>query len=365
MEGVNKKLNLIFKTNTIRRPNSFSKNLIDWYSIVKRDLPWRKTHDPYKIWLSEIILQQTRVDQGLPYYIRFTTQYPTIQDLANAAPQEVMKTWEGLGYYSRARNLHFTAKHISHEFNGEFPDKYADLLKLKGVGPYTAAAIASIAFNEPTPVIDGNVFRFVARYFGVEKEITDTKNRKFFLEILEELIPNDQPADFNQAIMEFGATVCKPAPLCMQCDFRGSCFAYANKLQSSLPVKKQKAKSKELIINYFILESEGTVLMRERNESIWHGLFEFYGTENKDSFETIKEMQSKHKSVELIESFGPIKHLLTHRKLWVSFHHVNIQHEASFNQLSKELDMKPYSWQEILTLPLPKVIVNHLEQVDF
>ncbi|MFY0605522.1 MAG: A/G-specific adenine glycosylase [Cyclobacteriaceae bacterium] len=345
--------------------NSFSKNLIDWYSIVKRDLPWRKTSDPYIIWLSEIILQQTRVDQGLPYFNQFVSQYPTVHDLAKASAQEVMKTWEGLGYYSRARNLHHTAKHISNDLGGKFPDTYSGLLSLKGVGPYTAAAIASIAFGLPTPVLDGNVFRFISRHFGVHKEISDTKNRRFFIEILEDLIPYQRPADFNQAIMEFGATICTPAPKCVDCIFRDSCYAFANDLQSQLPVKEKKVKSKEVTLDYFVFSYSGHALLRERKESIWRGLFEFYGTEDVPITKTMTFFNAKFQELAINSTIGPVKHLLTHRKLWVSFHNVRVADESTLFSIAKELGLKVYSCEEILTLPLPKVIVNHLEHFDF
>lgn len=346
----------------------FSKTLIDWYSIVKRELPWRETHDPYKIWLSEIILQQTRIDQGLPYYNRFVAHYPTVHDLSKAPGQTVMKLWEGLGYYSRARNLHETARYISSELGGEFPRNYESLVKLKGIGPYTAAAIASIAFGEASPVIDGNVFRFISRYFGIEKDIADQKNRKYFKEILYEVIDHKQPGAFNQAVMEYGATVCKPsAPLCEQCVFNLECYAFKHKMQSALPIKTKKVKSKEEFINYFIFEHEGLTLMRKRTDSIWTGLFEFHnlsGSESPSETE-LQQVVSKYGKLHLQQEQPTVKHLLTHKKLWVSFMHVAVEDHKVFDLIAKDLSLKAFSWEEVLTLPRPKVIVNHLQRAVF
>jgi len=303
----------------------------------------------------------------MPYYEHFTHQYPTIHDLAKAESQDVMKTWEGLGYYSRARNLHATAKYISEELNGIFPSSYEQLVKLKGVGPYTAAAIASIAFGEASPVVDGNVFRFISRHFGVEKDIADQKNRKYFMEILEELIPHDQPGVFNQAVMEFGATVCTPSPNCSDCIFRTSCYAFANRKQQELPIKSKKVKVKEQFISYLVIRHEDQVLVKQRTESIWHGLFEFPSLAGSNPI-TNKQLQDKmgvYDEVVFRQSHEPLKHLLTHRKLWVSFHDYEIKEQKVFNQVAKDFGFAPYRWEEILTLPFPKVILNHLQRVGF
>ena len=350
-----------------RTENPFSKTLISWYSKAKRDLPWRNTKDPYKIWLSEIILQQTRIEQGLPYYERFVEHYPTVADLANADQQDVLKLWEGLGYYSRARNLHATAQHVAGELNGSFPQNYTGLIKLKGIGPYTGAAIASFAFEEAVPVVDGNVFRFAARYFGIERDIADAKNRKFFEKALAEVISPSQPGEFNQAIMEFGATVCTPTnPKCEACPFQGSCYAYEHKCQTALPVKSKKVKVKELYLNYIIYEYNGQTLMKRRTESIWNGLFEFHSVVSPDSMEpedVLSQLPASNFTVRSVD--GPVKHLLSHRKLWVRFYHLELNESANLEALAKELDLAIYSWEEVLTLPRPKVIVNHLQRVVF
>ncbi|RED98961.1 A/G-specific adenine glycosylase [Marinoscillum furvescens] len=348
-------------------PNQFANQLIDWYSRVKRDLPWRKTREPYNIWLSEIILQQTRVDQGLPYYNRFVEQFPTVHDLAAADTQEVLKLWEGLGYYSRARNLHSTAKHIANDLNGKFPTDYKGLLKLKGVGPYTAAAIASIAYQEAVPVLDGNVFRFASRYFGIQKDIAEQKNRQSFMNVLEKVIPHDAPDTFNQAMMEYGATVCKPLPACNDCSFAQACYAYTHKLQGQLPIKSKKVKVKEVYIDYLIFDHDGHTLMRKRQDSIWTGLFEFHNlsADAPISEEQIAASLKSYRGVTIEPPAAPVKHLLSHRKLWVRFFRVNISGRATFDQLAKDLELRIYSHEEVLTLPRPKVIVNHLHQVGF
>jgi len=223
----------------------FYNTLIYWYLHNKRDLPWRKSKNPYYVWLSEIILQQTRVAQGLPYFLNFTKAFPTVFDLAEAKENTVLKLWQGLGYYSRARNLHFSAKYIKNELNGIFPTTYKDLLKLKGVGDYTASAIASICFNEPTAVVDGNVYRVLSRYFGIKTPINSTEGIKEFKKLAQTLIHTKDPGTYNQAIMDFGATLCKPKnPLCNECPFANSCVSLEKNLINELPIKEKKVKLK-------------------------------------------------------------------------------------------------------------------------
>lgn len=348
--------------------HSFTKTLINWYSIVKRDLPWRNTHDPYKIWLSEIILQQTRVDQGLPYYNRFVETFPTVEDLAAADTQQVLKLWEGLGYYSRARNLHKAAQEVVSQYGSIFPATYEELITLPGIGPYTAAAIASIAYGKPTPVIDGNVYRFISRYFGVEKDIADAKSRNCFLEILEGVIPHEMPGIFNQAIMEYGATVCKPSsPACEPCDFRESCYAYEHKQQQYFPLKSKKVKTKEVYLTYLVFEHDGHTLMRQRTDGIWTGLYEFHHLAGDAILpeEAISKAIADYSGLTVSAEYAPVKHLLSHRKLWVSFYHVKVTRKMVFARLGKDFGLHPYTWEEVLTLPRPKVIVNHLQQAVF
>ena len=256
----------------------FSNKLIAWYLQNKRELPWRNTTNPYHIWLSEIILQQTRVLQGLPYYLKFVEAYPKVENLANAPEDDILKLWQGLGYYSRARNLHATAKMVANEMNGIFPNNYKDLLKLKGVGDYTASAIASISFNQPEAVVDGNVFRVLSRFFGISTPINSTSGQKEFKQLAQELIDREQPRTFNQAIMEFGARYCVPQnPDCENCIFNDSCVAFQQKKVGQLPVKIKSKPVKQRFFNYlvFLSENDRTVLQQRNGKGIWHKLYEF------------------------------------------------------------------------------------------
>ena len=265
----------------------FSKKLILWYLDHKRDLPWRTTAIPYYIWLSEIILQQTRVEQGLSYYQAFVSVYPTVKKLANASEQEVLKLWQGLGYYSRARNLHTTANYVSNELSGVFPTSYKELIKLKGVGDYTASAIASICFNEATAVVDGNVYRVLARYFGIATPINSSLGIKEFKNLAQQLIDIDNPGNHNQALMEFGARQCKPQkPNCEICIFNDSCIALQQKKVSELPVKLKKTKVKNIYFNYIVLisKNEKTFLQKRIGKGIWQNLYEFPVIETEKNF---------------------------------------------------------------------------------
>ena len=257
---------------------NFTEILTHWYSVNKRSLPWRTTKNPYHIWLSEIIMQQTQIKQGLPYYEAFVKNYPTVFDLANAEEQEILKLWQGLGYYSRARNLHTSAKYIANELDGKFPSTYSELLKLKGVGDYTASAIASICFNEPTAVVDGNVYRVLSRYFGIDTAINSTQGIKTFKTLATRLINHEHPGDYNQAIMEFGAIQCKPKnPDCNICPLNNSCVALQKEIISVLPVKLKKTKVTKKHINFLVLISEDkhTVFEKRTAKGIWQNLYQF------------------------------------------------------------------------------------------
>ena len=254
----------------------FSNTLIKWYLQNKRDLPWRTTQDPYCIWLSEIILQQTRVAQGLPYFLAFTSSFPTVHDLAQASEQDVLKLWQGLGYYSRARNLHQAAQYISVELKGIFPKSYTELLGIKGVGTYTAAAIASFCYGEAVPVVDGNVFRVLARYLGVPADIAAASAKKEFAALANELMPKNQAALFNQALMEFGALQCVPkSPTCGACVFQSSCAALATKQVSSLPYKSKKTKVTVRHFNYLVLIDEANKSSIQQRSSLKTSRTEF------------------------------------------------------------------------------------------
>jgi A/G-specific adenine glycosylase len=256
----------------------FSKKILQWYHENKRELPWRKTTDPYKIWLSEVMLQQTRVAQGLPYYEKFVNHFPTVFDLADAKEEEVLKLWQGLGYYSRARNMHATAKIVVERHGGEFPDNYQELLKLRGVGDYTASAIASISFGEPEPVVDGNVYRVLSRYFGVDFPINSTQGNKYFKELARKVMDQENIRDYNQGIMEFGAIQCSPKkPYCLLCPLKESCIALQEDRVQELPVKLKKIKIKERYFNYLVfLDTDSDTLLEQRTgKGIWQGLYQF------------------------------------------------------------------------------------------
>jgi A/G-specific adenine glycosylase len=277
----------------------FSNSLIHWYLQNKRDLPWRNTTNPYPIWLSEIMLQQTRVAQGLPYFLSFTDAFPTIFDLAKAEEEQVLKLWQGLGYYSRARNLHATAKYIAFELNGKFPPTYKELLKLKGVGEYTAAAIASFSYNEPVAVLDGNVFRVLSRYFNVDSDFSLPKTKTEFQQLAQEVLDKKNPAVFNQAIMEFGALQCVPKnPDCNSCILNSSCAALQHKKVSELPVKSKKTKVTNRYLNYLILKDSDCnyIVQKREGKGIWENLYEFPVLETdfllseKDAIDQISKM---------------------------------------------------------------------------
>lgn len=307
---------------------TFSNLLTNWYLTHKRELPWRNTADPYKVWISEILLQQTRVAQGLPYYHAFTTTFPSVFDLAEAPETQVLKLWQGLGYYSRARNLHHSAKYVVDELNGTFPKTYRELLKLKGVGDYTASAIASICYGEPTAVLDGNVFRVLSRVFGIEVPIDSTEGKKIFKQLATRLLDSENPAIHNQAIMEFGALHCKPAdPSCKTCPFAASCIAFQQGKIKKLPVKAKKTKVSERHFNYlvFISNQQKTILQQRTGKGIWRGLYEFPliespREENEESFVENAEMKKifKNKKFTLYNQV-PIKHVLSHQKLFAKF----------------------------------------------
>lgn len=336
---------------------NFSKTLINWYLQNKRDLPWRKIKDPYSIWLSEIILQQTRVAQGKPYYEAFLNQFPTVFDMAKASEEEVLKLWQGLGYYSRARNLHATAKHIVTDLNGDFPTNYNDLLSLKGVGEYTAAAIASFAYDEPVAVVDGNVFRVLSRVFGIDADIAIPNSKKEFQNLAQELLPTDKAALFNQAIMEFGALQCVPkSPDCSICIFNHTCYALEKKRVHELPLKSKKLTITHRYFNYLILRDVAGdfVVVKREEKGIWFNLYEFTLEENieKKSIEVIvQEIQTKYKPDHIIlKNEKELVHKLSHQHLHIHFFELQFHHKIE-NALSMD---------ELMQLPFPIVIHNFI-----
>lgn len=350
----------------------FSRRLIRWYHHHHRDLPWRHTADPYKIWLSEIILQQTRVAQGLPYYLRFVEKYPTVFDLARADEQDVLRLWQGLGYYSRARNMHRTARQVVEQYGGAFPPAYAALLKLKGVGHYTAAAIASFAFGEAVPAVDGNVYRVLARIFGLETDILSSSAKKEFTGVARQLIPADDPATFNQAMIEFGAIQCRPvAPDCLLCPFNTLCYAFEHGAQARLPVKSKKAKVRDRYLNYLILEQGGRLAMGPRTAGdVWQGLYDFYLVESPHPAGALDDL-SRHDTllagwleagcVELPRK--TYVHLLTHQKLHVRFWRVKLPETTDAGVLPQGLAF--YRLAEIENLPKPILIDTFIKEQFF
>jgi len=268
-----------------------SNKIIKWYQDNKRELPWRQTKEPYFVWLSEIIMQQTRIEQGSPYYLAFTEKFPSVFDLSSATESEVLRTWQGLGYYSRARNLHTTAKHICHELNGVFPKNYNALLKLKGVGPYTAAAIASISYGESKAVVDGNVYRVLSRLYEIKTPTNSSKGIKEFATIAQELISTEKPGDYNQGIMEIGATLCTPKrPKCDSCPISFFCKAFENKNQLKFPVKLKKSKVRHRFFNYLVIKCDSKYFIEKRiKKDIWIGLNEFLLIESVKAYISVDE----------------------------------------------------------------------------
>ncbi len=347
--------------------NWFGTKIIRWYQQYKRSLPWRDTRNAYAIWLSEIILQQTRVAQGMPYYENFLSSYPTIHDLANAPEQDVMRLWQGLGYYSRARNLHKTAQFISQQLNGHFPSSYEGLLGLKGVGPYTAAAIASFGFDVPVAVVDGNVYRVLARVFGIDVDIASNTGQKQFTKLANDLLDNTQPATYNQAIMEFGALQCQPiAPDCLLCPIQPECVAFNSGRVKTLPVKSKKTKVKERFFNYFIIQNQDGIVFKKRIEKdIWQELFDFYLIETHQ--ECINSVDEFDRFTKQLATAGSVSfpeqtfiHILTHQKIYARFWKIELNQAVI---LPPNYDSVPIV--EIEQLPKPILIVNYLKNHYF
>jgi A/G-specific adenine glycosylase len=338
-----------------------------WYEKNHRKLPWRETKNPYFIWLSEIILQQTRVAQGLPYYLKFVDAFPTIKDFADAHEDEVLRLWQGLGYYSRARNMHATAKIISEQMHGIFPKDYKSLQKLKGVGTYTAAAIASFSYNEDVAVVDGNVYRVLSRFFGIETDISSPKGKKEFSELANEIVPKNDSASHNQAIMEFGAMLCTPKnPQCSSCPVADSCFAFLNNKQQFLPVNLKKVKITSRFLYYFIIEFNGKIFMKKRTEKgIWHGLFDFLMIEELEN-KPIEYILESDELTEILKSATieniseKYYHQLTHQKLEITFIHLKMN--SLENDFFVENKANFYDFEQVENLPKPIVIANFLKK---
>lgn len=350
--------------NNSKENSFFTKKLLWWNEQSNnRTMPWKAEKNPYKIWLSEIILQQTRVEQGLAYYNRFVTQYPTIEKLALANDDDVFKLWEGLGYYSRCKNLLATARIVAFEHNGIFPNSYESILALKGVGPYTAAAIASFAYNQPYAVVDGNVLRVLARFFGIATPIDSTIGKKIFTTLAQQLIQKQPPATYNQAIMDFGATVCKPQlPLCTTCVLQKKCKALQQNEVSSLPIKTKKLIIKNRFFFFVVAIYQQQVYVQKRVEKdIWQNLWQFIPFEMPanmsfdalQSSESFQNIFTKPYQVKFVSA--PLKQKLTHQHIEVTFVVLQLQHPLQLQQWQ----LQPV--KQLRQLPFPRIVTQFFE----
>ncbi|MCC7301479.1 MAG: A/G-specific adenine glycosylase [Bacteroidia bacterium] len=347
---------------------SFSDQLISWYRTHKRALPWRETRDIYKVWLSEIILQQTRVDQGLPYYERFLKIFPDVNALAKASREKVLKAWEGLGYYSRARNLHETARTVSYKLRGRFPGDYSGLIRLKGIGPYTAAAIASFCYDEARAVADGNVMRFLSRLHGIRTAVDTAAGRRKVMAHAQEWMKGQRPSEFNQAIMEFGALYCIPAsPDCTSCIFRDVCVAGIKKQAHCFPVKKKKTAVRDRYFHYFLCEYSGRILIHERTEKdIWQGLFDLPLIETARPAGAASALSAflkarKLRSAAVVVSGQPreVIHILSHQKIHCRLFVLQLKKRLVLlpgERLIRSADYRLYPMPRLLTRFLSKEI---------
>ena len=356
------------KMNFQNKTTDISYLLTEWYKQNKRDLPWRDISDPYKIWISEIILQQTRVNQGMNYYLRFIERFQTVEELAKADEDEVLKYWQGLGYYTRARNLHKAAKQVVSDFNGIFPTQHADILKLAGIGDYTAAAISSFAFNQPYAVVDGNVFRVLARVFGIETAIDSNSGKKEFTQLAQNLLSKTDPALHNQAIMEFGALQCVPAsPDCNNCPLISHCRAFELNIVSKLPVKSQKTKVSNRYFNYLFIEFQGYTFIQKRTaKDVWQNLYEFPLIETDQLLSSSELIENDYfKSLfddvtetNILKTSNPMKHVLSHRVIYAQFISIRVSNLSKllnqFNQI-KINDLDDFAVSRLMELFLEKL----------
>lgn len=341
----------------------FSLQLKKWYNIHQRELPWRGISDPYLIWLSEIILQQTRIDQGTPYYFRFISRFPTVKALAEAPEDDVLSLWQGLGYYSRARNLHFAAKVIEKDYNGIFPADYKSVKALKGIGDYTAAAIMSFAYNQPYAAVDGNVYRVLSRYFGIDKFIDTNEGKKYFTDLANSLIDKQQPDWFNHAMMDFGALQCTPKkPNCAICPFCDGCVAFNTSTIDCLPKKQGRVKIRTRYLYYFDIRVQGDVFLKKRESGdIWEGLYEFPMLET-DQDRGVEELLrlmvdcgifSGGEDIVIANSYV-IKHILTHQKIFAVIFQLNL---SVFNNIS----YKRVPMTDLGSYAMPRLLTKYLE----
>lgn len=343
----------------------FSDAILDWYGTHKRDLPWRRTREPYKVWLSEIMLQQTRVAQGLPYYLRFVERFPAVSDLAAAPEEEVLKLWQGLGYYSRARNMRAAARRVCEEFGGQFPQTYQGLRSLQGVGPYTAAAIGSICYGLPTPVVDGNVYRLLSRYFGVELPIDGTEGKRYFDALALEVMDPARIGEYNQGVMEFGAVQCVPqSPDCDACPLSESCWALANGKVAALPVKAGKTRIRHRYFHYIVPidPALNTFMVRRNGRGIWQGLYEFplLESEAEPSVSDLARQLNASIGTQGVTPLSalrlnsePLVHKLSHQHLHTTFWIARLE----------RLPEGALPFERAGALPVPVLIANFMETV--
>lgn len=335
---------------------TFENKVVKWYIENQRELPWRKTKDPYKIWLSEVLLQQTRVDQGMSYYLKFVDEFPKVQDLANATEEKVLNFWQGLGYYSRARNLHFAAKQVVNDFEGKFPKTYKTILQLKGVGEYTAAAISSICFEEKEAVVDGNVYRVLSRCFEIDTPIDTTKGKKEFKELANLLLKDSQPSLFNQGMMELGATVCSPKkPKCTICPLQLECLTSSKSTQLDYPFKSKKIKQKNRYFNYLVIKKDNHFYIEQRvGKGIWENMYQF------PLIETAREKENWNNEVDglkLVAVSQQLKHVLSHQKIYAKFWEFEV---LKTNQFVPESKWIKVCFDDLEHKPLPRLIENYV-----
>lgn len=342
----------------------FSRIVLYWYISNQRDFPWRKSKSAYRVWLSEIILQQTKTSQGLSYYNKIIKTFPTIKELAEASEEQILKLWQGLGYYSRARNLHFTAKYIQNNLDGVFPNDYNSLIKLKGIGPYTAAAISSICFNEKRAAVDGNVYRILARVFNIDTAINSSKGIKTFQELANSLISDRNPGDYNQSMMDIGATICTPKnPKCNQCPLNSICHAHDNNTFDNLPVKIKKTKIKHRNFNYLCIEYNGNFLMKKRTQKdIWKNLYDFPLIEGdripqENDIDYKKLLNSILENEIIAEKTKHYKHQLSHQKLHITIKYIKTK------KLNNDNDFLKVNRRQVNELPFPKPIERFFEEL--
>ena len=348
-----------------KRAEQFARELLHWNRYDNdRQMPWKGEKDPYKIWLSEVMLQQTRVEQGLNYYQKFVAAFPDVQALAAAPDEKVFKLWEGLGYYSRCRNLLQTARYIASELNGVFPRTYEEILALKGIGAYTAAAIGSFAYNLPYAVLDGNVFRVLSRIFDKEIPIDSTAGKKLFAELAQAMLPRKQAGEYNQAIMDFGATICKPSPVCDDCFFQHACLAFLTGRQQLLPVKEKKQTLKKRWLNYFILRCGDQFLVQQRTgKDIWQGLYQFVLIETEKAFKaadllTLFQQQIGIDTYAVIDEWKE-KQTLSHQSICFQFFSLRVR---------RKKEVEGYQWMtlsELQQLAFPKTLQQAVQNSLF